>query len=265
VGNSLKFTSDGSVSVRVGVAGRDGDAVRVRCEVADTGIGIAPEAQARLFRPFSQVDVSTTRKFGGTGLGLSICKQLAELMGGSIGVQSEVGRGSTFWFEVRLATAAMVAAPMAADARPAESDQESTFAGRRVLVADDAQINRKVVTRLLERFGCVVETVEDGKAAVEAVTSSGRAAYDLVLMDCLMPELDGFEAAGAIRAWEAAQHPGRGRHTPIVALTASATEDDRRRCLDAGMDDFLSKPIRGANLGQALTRWLGAPPARLSA
>jgi signal transduction histidine kinase len=273
VGNSLKFTSRGSVSVRVTLAGPDGgqtggpdDAVRIRCEVEDTGIGIAPEARARLFRPFSQVDASTTRRFGGTGLGLSICKQLTELMGGSIGVESEVGKGSTFWFVVRLAKANAAPGPGPAQVQSAPADSEQSFAGRRVLVADDALINRKVVTRLLERFGCVVDTVVDGKAAVEAITARphGRP-YDLVLMDCLMPEMDGFEASRAIRAWESTRQSGSRQHIAIIALTASATEDDRRRCLDAGMDDFLSKPLRGTELGQALGRWLTPGDARLSA
>jgi CheY-like chemotaxis protein len=212
------------------------------------------------------VDASTTRKFGGTGLGLSICKQLAELMGGSIGVQSEVGQGSTFWFMVQLAKAHAPADSGPARERRGQPDNAVSFAGRRVLVADDAQINRKVVTRLLERFGCVVETVVDGKGAVEAVTSAPTdVPYDLVLMDCLMPEMDGFEASSAIRAWEANRRSGANQRISIIALTASATEDDRRRCLASGMDDFLSKPIRGAELGQALGRWLGAAEQRLSA
>ncbi|MFN8635128.1 MAG: ATP-binding protein [Chloroflexota bacterium] len=249
VGNAIKFTSRGHVAIRMRVQDHDSQRVLLRCEVEDTGVGIPAELQDRLFRPFSQVDSSTTRQFGGTGLGLSICKQLAELMGGTIGVDSAVGRGSTFWFTAWLSpTTASTAADVLAP-----SPSAPTLTGQRILLADDSSVNRKVISKMVERFGCTVEAVTNGQEALYAVTASR---FDLVLMDCQMPTMDGYHASMAIRAWEAERAVIGSPHLPIVALTASATDQDRRRCLDAGMDDFLTKPCHVDELGHTLARWL---------
>ncbi len=250
LGNAVKFTDAGSVTLAV--TADDGDGDRVRFAVTDTGVGIPPDRLHRLFQTFSQVDASTTRKYGGTGLGLAISRQLAGLMGGTVGVTSAVGRGSTFWFTARLpADAAAPTTPaLAAVAGPAPA----VTAGRRLLVAEDNDVNQMVVGELLRRLGYAADLVDDGRAAVAAVARGG---YDLVLMDCQMPEMDGFEAAAAIRAAEAAD--GRGR-LPVVALTANAIVGDRERCLSAGMDDYLSKPIDPQALAATLAAWL--PPLR---
>jgi two-component system sensor histidine kinase/response regulator len=385
-GNALKFTHEGGVIVRVSASpGTSGQAL-LRVEIADTGIGISPEAQARLFVPFSQADSSTTRRYGGTGLGLVVCKRLAEAMGGKIGVESAPGRGSTFWFTLAIGVAKAAASSHAAlrsrrvlviddqavaraalreqlqawgvvvdeaAAGPSGLEQLSKAAtggalpdavlldmqmpgtdglllaraikadarlagislvmlspvGQRgraaaaleagaamylskpvrptrllsalvemfatpertapsvlaraplalmpseapprplhILVAEDDRVNQHVVSRMLGKAGHRVDIVVDGR---EAVTALGGTSYDLVLMDCLMPEMDGFEATRAIRAAEG----GTGRHIPIIALTASAMAEDRARCLAAGMDDYLTKPLTKGALTEALERW----------
>jgi two-component system, sensor histidine kinase and response regulator len=384
LGNAVKFTDSGDVTLRVRVDAEDEGSTLLRFEVADTGIGVPEEARARLFQPFSQVDASTTRKYGGTGLGLAISRRLAELMGGTIDVESTPGHGSTFWFTARVErraapadderpllagdrvligaghglTGALIAqtarrlggvadevtsAAAVLDAvRRAHEAQSSyrllylderlsggpdlallgalaggaglpavpvvlltasrnptrivvdqfiagrlakpvrasqivrgltTLAGRpdrpaqaptreapidraeprsrgRILLAEDNVVNQRVATRLLEKFGYRVDVVADGREAVEAFTQLG---YDLVLMDCQMPEMDGFTATGAIRQRETA-----GRRTPIVAMTAGAMPGDRERCLDAGMDDYLTKPVDVEKLRQVLDRWMAA-------
>jgi signal transduction histidine kinase/DNA-binding response OmpR family regulator len=397
VANALKFTHEGGVSVRVGVEASSGSGLRLRFEVADTGIGIAEDARARLFRSFSQVDSSTTRRYGGTGLGLAISKQLVEAMGGQIGVESEPGRGSTFWFaipmgvgtvsessaaavtalrghhvlvvddhpvgrtlvreqlrgwgvsveeaadgptalemmraaatahrydaalldmqmpgmdglqlarliaaEPRLAgvpllmlsswgqataedarEAGIVAyltkpvrptrlrdelcralgladpapAPSAASghgARTAAAGAHRPLRRLRVLVAEDTPVNQRVVIRMLETAGCRADAVGNGREAVEAVA---RLPYDLVFMDCQMPEMDGLEATRIIRA---AEGENGGRRVPIVALTANALQGDRERCLAAGMDDYLAKPVTKEAFVAALRRWGGEAPA----
>ncbi len=389
IGNAIKFTEHGEVTVRAGVdAARPGAAV-VRFEVADTGIGIPDEARGRLFHAFSQVDSSTTRKYGGTGLGLAICRQLAELMGGAIGVESEPGKGSTFWFtvpleesaaqpreplphtdlagmralivddnatnrsileqqlaswgmrgdsatggsdaltrlrnaaqtdpyhlalidlqmpamdgltlarEIRadasiantrlvlltslgwsgltgdaqsvgvdasltkpvrqsqlfdcLATVMASATPAVARAEHAPHEPvipEPTPPPRRarILVAEDNAVNQKVAVHMLEKLGYQADVVGDGREAVEALA---RIPYPLVLMDCQMPEMDGYAATAAIRARE-----GVDRHTPIIAMTAGAMVGDRERCLAAGMDDYIAKPVRREELAAVLERWL---------
>ncbi len=383
VGNAVKFTDHGEVVVRVRPVANRTD--RVRFEVSDTGIGIAPEAKGKLFRPFSQADSSTTRRFGGTGLGLAISKRLVELLGGEIGVESSPGEGSTFWFEVPLSAAgeeekdhrvsalegvtvlcAAARGPdrellgsllgewgaspvcvagckealealrhLAAEGRPprvaivdtdlADGDafalartlrsdpalaylslvlvtpraargigsaaQATGFARRitrpirrsqlldavlwalsgtvregpvepaarqraaseslagRVLVAEDQIVNQRLVQVLLERLGCSVEVVENGR---DAVAAAARGGFDLLLMDCQMPVLDGFAAAEQIRRAEA----GSAARLPIVALTANAMRGDEERCLAAGMDGYLTKPLRRAALEAALARWL---------
>jgi signal transduction histidine kinase/CheY-like chemotaxis protein/HPt (histidine-containing phosphotransfer) domain-containing protein len=386
VGNALKFTERGEVVVRVELEREEADAVVLRFEVADTGIGVPEEAQARLFSPFTQADRSTTRRYGGTGLGLAICRRLVELMGGEIGLLSQPGKGSTFWFTARFtgSTAAerpehragslagfralvvddhrtsrddlerqlrrwgleAVAAPdgiralqllrdaasrklpfhvalidmhmpgiggmelgrsikgepaiastrlvlltsigTRGQARDAQDTGFSAFLtkplhdclvtllGRptgapaggsttpiitrhtlaearsarrgRILVAEDNAINQLVAVGLLERLGYRAEVVSSGRQAVEAVA---RTRYDLLLMDCQMPEMDGFEAARAIRAQE-----GIGRRVPIIALTADATDRVRELCDQAGMDDYVSKPVDRERLRATLLRWL---------
>ncbi len=376
--NAVKFTERGHVELRVT---RDGAVLRF--EIADTGIGIAPEAQARLFRTFSQVDSSMSRRYGGTGLGLAICRRLVSLMGGEIGVESQPEEGSTFWFtlpvdeghqdarvtrpqgralvicerpvvgvalsaglerlgyeadlvepeqgaraltraalpydlvvwdvrqRVELAKRALEAALAARPALPLvicrplhqsedqlvplwrrpvaawvprpvgyanlaravgratqqvrsgspigrlrarEADAPLPWAGRRVLIAEDNVINQRVATRFIEKLGCRVDVVANGLEAVEA---SDRLRYDLILMDCQMPEMDGFAATAAIR-----DRQGDGWRVPIVALTANALSGDRERCLAAGMDDYLAKPVTAADITAICRRWLPAPRGR---
>ena len=265
VGNAIKFTDSGMVVVRVRSAGKDG---LLRFEVVDTGIGISEEAQAHIFNAFSQADSFTTRKYGGTGLGLAICRQLASLMGGEIGVHSEVNRGSTFWLEVSLAPAGDAASiparrvqPQAApegpppasaelSAPPAMAPLGARAAGPRILLVEDNPVNREVAAGMLESLGCTAVSVENGRLAIEAADT---AAYDAVLMDCHMPVMDGLTATAEIRRSE--QCSGAAR-LPIIALTANAMEGDRERCLAAGMDDFLSKPFTQQQLATLLRRWL---------
>jgi CheY-like chemotaxis protein len=252
VANAVKFTERGTVGFVMALAEENAEDALLRIEVSDTGIGIAPEAQARLFEPFVQADASTTRRYGGTGLGLAICKRLVELMGGQIGVQSALGQGSTFWLTLRLPHGMDGAAhPAQAALGPAEAGP----GGRRgrILVAEDNAINRLVAEGLLESLGYEVQMVETGRQAVEAVRA---ARYDLVLMDLHMPELDGFAATAAIRQQE--QAAGQQRRLPIVALTADALAGDAEKSLAVGMDDHLSKPLTVERLAAVVERWL--PP-----
>jgi PAS domain S-box-containing protein len=406
VGNAVKFTQRGEVTVQARLAERTPESALVRIDVTDTGIGISEKVAARLFQPFSQADVSMTREFGGTGLGLAICKRLVEQMGGEIGLDSELGRGSTFWFTVRLqrppatdgledtrppatlvqaaslrvlvvddndtnrtilreqlvpvgllvtsvgdgpaaldalhqavqrgepfavaildrhmpgmdglalarkisADAALARMPMVLLTSLGEEDRrdvqaagfqhvltkpvrqsqllamlstllgvplggtvrvtspaapEATLSlvselpgsGPRILVAEDTTINQLVARRMLERLGCHVDVVSNGVEALDALASIP---YALVLMDVQMPEMDGFEATAQIREREA----GTGHHTPIVAMTANAMKGDRERALAAGMDDYLSKPIRLGELEVVVRKWAAAEPARVRA
>jgi PAS domain S-box-containing protein len=262
VGNAIKFTPNGRVTIDV--QGDPDDArTHVRFEVRDTGIGISADAQTRLFEPFTQADSSTTRRYGGTGLGLAICRRLVDLMGGSLGVTSETGRGSTFWF-----TAPLIADQdergVQAEPAPAETVASPTSAPWRpqILVVDDNPINRKVTARIVERLGFAVDTATDGHEAVEAAS---RKPYAAILMDCQMPNLDGYEATVAIRA---AEPPGQ--RAPIIALTANAFGGVREQCLAAGMDDYLAKPTTVGTVSAVLGRWVSAdgaavpPPAEPS-
>jgi hypothetical protein len=252
VGNALKFTDSGEVLVRVSPAAEPSGKAAVRFEVKDTGVGISAEDQRRLFQPFSQADGSTTRRFGGTGLGLAISKSLVELMGGHIGLESEPGRGSLFWFTVAL--------ERQGEPRPAASPGPSALpAGSaprergRVLVAEDNPVNTKVAIGYLEGLGYRADVVATGGEAVEACFAVH---YDAVLMDCQMPGMDGYEATRRIRDRE-----GGSRHTPIIAMTASAMKGDRENCLAAGMDDYISKPMTPDDVRSALQRWVPEPPA----
>lgn len=402
VGNAVKFTQQGEVLVQVCASAHADKHVILRFDISDTGIGISPEAQSRLFQSFSQADSSMTRQYGGTGLGLAICKQLVDLMGGEIGVESEAGRGSHFWFTVRMeicsplpsatpplpdrlrgvrvgivddnatsrslihyyltswgveavslphgyaamealrreaaagrfadvliidrdmpdmdgldlarrikAEAALsavpivmltgrgqrgearaseqigiaayltkpvrrtrlqqcllevvgmrgrIAAPAAGTSRLITQHSLAEEEGRRrprILVADDNPVNQAVIVQLLEKLGCRVDVVPNGQAAIEA---TARTPYDLVFMDCQMPELDGFDATSHIRAREGAGSGAPAARVPIVALTAHAMADDREACLKAGMDEYVSKPVRLEQLRAVLAKWLRSTP-----
>jgi signal transduction histidine kinase/CheY-like chemotaxis protein len=247
VGNAVKFTVQGAVEVRVTVNEEHTQGVPVQIAVRDTGIGIAPEEQLRLFTPFMQADSSTTRRYGGTGLGLTIAKRLVELMGGQIGVQSTPGLGSTFWLTLRLVRCGAVG-----DVEAIELPDVGPAGQRgRILVAEDNAVNRLVAVGLLERLGYAVETVENGQQAVDRVR---REPFDLVLMDVHMPEMDGLAAAAAIRAQEQAAAPGQ--HLPIVALTADALMGDVEKSRAAGMDDHMSKPLTQERLAAVVERWV---------
>jgi len=272
-GNAVKFTETGSVAVRVGLASPEqmqphapasAGTIDIVVSVTDTGIGLDDATMSHLFEAFRQADGSTARRFGGTGLGLAISRQLAELMQGRIGVESRVGRGSTFWFSARLqvATATTPAArgdastgtesPPAADPPPVLRTVPA--GGYSILVAEDNPVNAQIAAALLRGLGYRFTVVGDGAAAVEAHTAE---AFDLILMDCQMPGTDGFVATALIRQAEAST----GRRTPIVALTANAMSGDRERCLAAGMDDYLSKPYKRAELQATIARWLATEPA----
>lgn len=249
VSNAVKFTPAGTVTIQVTLTERSADRVTLRIVVRDTGIGIPPEAQARLFQPFVQADPSTSRRFGGTGLGLAICQRLATAMGGCITVESAPGSGSSFEviLPFRLATGAQHAPQEVTSNRLAVS-AAPLWKGKRLLVAEDNAVSRLVVVRMLENLGFQVDAVATG---LEALAALDRTSYDLILLDCQLPELDGFATAAAIRARCAG-----GSRIPIIALTALALPSERERCFAAGMDDYLTKPVSRGALVAVLDRWL---------
>jgi two-component system, sensor histidine kinase len=255
LGNAVKFTSRGKVLLRVAMVEQQAESALLRFEVIDTGIGIRPEDRTRIFESFSQADYSTTRTYGGTGLGLAIARQLSELMGGELGVESTSGVGSTFWFTARFRRLAdqTAAEPWGAPRAVSRTEPEpkAQFTAD-ILVVEDNPINQELVQHMLVKLGCLVRIAENGEQAV-AVTEKGG--FDLVFMDCQMPIMDGFAATETIRAREAVQGVAR---LPIIALTANAIAGDRERCLAAGMDDYLSKPFDSMQLCDVLRRWLTA-------
>ena len=277
INNAIKFTEAGEVVVcvqsgaqvpqkaRPNADGSDADFV-FYVEVRDTGIGISEEARLQLFQPFSQADNSMSRRFGGTGLGLAIVSQLVKLMNGCIGLESKPGCGSTFWFSVPMQAVA-TSFPRVAKAQDAPGEPRSivdnrsidhevtwsTALGLRVLLAEDNAINQEVATAVLASIGFRVDVVANGAQALER---SGTERFDLILMDCQMPGMDGFEASRLIREREAAAGIERERGIPIVALTANAMQGDRERCLEAGMDEYLSKPFKKEQLREIIARRL---------
>lgn len=299
IGNALKFTEHGEISIEVqeaanssdeavrepyrGNAAMDADGSTLEFVVQDTGIGIAKDQQERLFQSFSQVDASSSRKYGGTGLGLAISKQLVELMGGVIGIESTPGRGSRFWFRVQLAPSSLSTPPRSsANLRsPAMKqavaliEEASPGCNSRILLVEDNLVNQKLALRLLKKLGYEADVAGNGE---EALIILEQKSYDAILMDCQMPQMDGFAATREIRRREACVatpleqpieggsqaivHPTENngqpqpKRVPIIALTANAIKGDRERCLEAGMDDYLTKPIHPPELKTTLRRWL---------
>jgi signal transduction histidine kinase/HPt (histidine-containing phosphotransfer) domain-containing protein len=252
--NAIKFSHDGNINMQV----QPSSDARIRFSIKDQGIGIETEIIPQLFQPFTQADNSFTRKFGGTGLGLSISKRLVELMGGEIGVQSQVNQGSTFWFELPyiptplLETSHLSPAALSAATGfvvPATIRQQIPQ-DQRILVAEDNKINQLLISTLLEKVDLHYDIVSNG---LDAIKAHAQQAYTLILMDCQMPIMDGFEATRQIRLAEA----HTGRHTPVLAITANAMLGDRERCLQAGMDDYLAKPFYPDTFFNMLRHWLG--------
>jgi CheY-like chemotaxis protein len=244
--NAIKFTERGEVTVEVGTESQGDGRATLRFAVNDTGIGIRPDQSADLFSPFVQADSSMTRKYGGTGLGLSISRQLVEMMGGKIGFQSTEGEGSTFWFTAVFDTASGAELPVASTGEPGRTGVVRSRRGARILVAEDNATNQMVLLAQLEKLGYQAHAVASGLEAVEALQHSK---YDLILMDCQMPRMDGFEATRRIRELGCPD-------VPIVAVTANAMEGDRDRCIREGMNDYLSKPVGLRQLTQVLAKRL---------
>ena len=254
VGNGVKFTEQGSIFIRAGkVASSDAEPNVIEISVVDSGIGMSEEQQRKLFHAFSQVDSSTTRRYGGTGLGLAISKRLVELMGGTIGVESTPGVGSRFWFRlpVREVTAAEQREEHEQSTQAAEKAPRPPSTRKpRLLVVEDNEVNLRMASMMLEKFGFTADVARDGEQAVNMFASN---AYDAILMDCHMPHMDGYEATQAIREMENSTHWPRPRCC-IIAMTANVMNGERERCLEAGMDDYVSKPLRAKPLIEALEK-----------
>lgn len=245
--NAIKFTDNGKVTISVRVLEQMEGGVRLLFSVKDTGAGLSRDQVGRLFEAFQQADSSTTRRYGGTGLGLVICKRLVQLMGGDIGVDSMLGQGSNFYFELLLPQVTVQKA--IEESMPLEEAKVRLHSAR-VLLVEDNLLNQEVAGAILRHEGVVVDIADNGLVAVEAIRNKGADYYDLVLMDLQMPELDGFGATQQIRAM-----PGTAQ-LPILAMTADTVKEDRVRCLEVGMSDFIAKPIRIAKLLTTMARWI---------
>lgn len=252
--NAVKFTEQGQVRLSVRLLSRNGDQIQVRFEVSDTGVGIDAASQSKLFEPFSQVDGSTTRRYGGTGLGLAISQQLVNRMGGQIAVHSQAGQGSVFFFELTFPVSTSVDDDLhtASDVPPLSADMTGVLLGARILVVEDNPVNQELASALLMRVGAVVTVAPNGRAAIDCL---GVQSFDLVLMDCQMPVMDGYEAAREIRA------APKWRDLPVIAMTADAMLADRERATEAGMNDHIAKPFRVDEFYQTLSRWLEKKPS----
>ena len=255
VANAIKFTVQGTVNVVASLVRTEGEYCTLRFAVQDSGIGISPNDAARLFTSFTQLDTTPSKAYGGTGLGLAISKELAELLGGTIGVLSNTGEGSVFWFTIRCQVLTADPAPVLELPAPVVTPTvETTFASEpaRILLVDDNAINQKVAARLLAKLNCHVEVASDGYEAIARATAP-NAAYQLILMDIQMPGLDGIAATRAIKAQLGSTSP------PIVAMTAYSMPDDAVRFVKAGLDDYLAKPVKHQQLAETLARWVNGP------
>jgi TMAO reductase system sensor TorS len=259
VGNAIKFTDQGAIIIRISPSDIKNDPITLVIEVEDTGIGIPQEALGTIFDPFHQVDGAMSRRVEGTGLGLAIVRQLIEIMGGQIEVESEVGRGSIFRVELpfqrlgqSMAGKVAVGATRVSGSRDDEPDQPQRALNLRVLLAEDHPVNQEITCEYLASFGCQVKTVSTGK---EAVAAFNPKKFDLILMDCQMPEMDGMEATKLIRKREAANYDPKYKRVHIIALTAHAMAGDRDRCLAVGMDDYLPKPFSANDLYRVIDQW----------
>lgn len=245
IGNAVKFSENGQVQIRVQVANEELSRVRLRFEIQDSGVGFDEDTKERLFKVFSQADETTTRKYGGTGLGLAICKQLVEVMGGEIGAESTPGHGAKFWFELPFDVSSV---------RLKLADKQEipeVFSGPdapRVLVVEDHLVNQKVVSSLLTKMGCRFEVASHGLEALEILKHKK---FDLVLMDCHMPVLDGYETARRIRNGTDVLQ----KDIFIVAATANVTTGEKEKCLESGMDDYISKPMSFNDLRAKIYQW----------
>ncbi|MDR3692250.1 MAG: ATP-binding protein, partial [Fimbriimonas sp.] len=247
IGNAIKFTASGAVEVRLHSELRSADSVTAEISVSDTGIGISADRLPVIFESFTQADSSTSRRFGGTGLGLSISKQLVELMGGLMHAESSPGVGSVFHFELELKIAGDLPRRLPGNSRELAQNDTSLdtkpLEGVSILLAEDNPVNQMVTQRLVARLGADVDCANDGQTAL---TMIARKAYDIVLMDCQMPVMDGYEATIRIRKMEGIRQP------PIIAITANAMQGDREACLDAGMNGYITKPVDTAQLLSAV-------------
>ncbi|MBC7386571.1 MAG: response regulator [Cryobacterium sp.] len=253
VGNALKFTAEGEIEISV-TTEKDHLCYSVR----DTGIGMTRDEISRLFEPFAQADQSVTKRFGGTGLGLSISRRLVELMGGKIGVSSEFGKGATFWFTLPCVEASPT--PEKRHLLSVENLEPPSSVAKRILLVEDNVVNQVITVKMLQKLGHIVEVATNG---LEALTALARAEFDLVIMDCQMPEMDGYTATREIRKREA-RGIYRWSHVPIVALTANAMKEDEAKCLLSGMDAYLTKPIQRDALQWTVEKWTKRTPESTS-